>query len=431
MAKNIFKFKNGITLLHKRVKNVNGVAIDLIFKAGGYNDYWSKAGLAHFCEHVLMGFPTKSLTRQQRREQMQNYVGYNAYTSSQIMDFTLFTPKEDIESALDLMTDPFANIIINKEDFDSEYKIIQDEIITRVKYNKNKAYTVKRQLLSKNKELQNTQETPAGSISTLAKIQIEDVEKFIGEYFNKENLVVSIAGNLTKKEALHLIDKYLKPRIKNKGKTGFDFNQFLGYKDRRRAIKVKPDEKGKAYFGLNYNYSENKSRFLDRYKYFIFNILSSVLYEQVYSFYRDQNNLCYGARGEFCYNNIYESVNITIECQQNNLQKIIDKFKELKIVLSQPLDENLFQKHKKKIIGMTNLDNMKVRNLATNLYFQYDQFGDIFTKVESKKFLKKVKNITYQEANEIYQKFLKVRPIITIVSEENVKINFKDFYIAN
>ena len=80
---------------------------------------------------------------------------------------------------------------------------------------------------------------------------------------------------------------------------------------------------------------------------------------------------------------------------------------------------------------MVNLDNKKVRNLAINLYSQYDQFGDILTKRESKKFLKKVKNITYEEANEIYQKFLKVRPIVTIVSEYDIKINFKDFYDAN
>ena len=117
MAKNIFKLKNGITLIHKRVKNVNGVAVNLIFKAGGYNDYLGKAGLAHFCEHVLMGFPTLTSTKQQRLEQMKNYVVYNAYTSNQIINFTLFTPKEDIESAIDLMTDPFANIIINQEDF--------------------------------------------------------------------------------------------------------------------------------------------------------------------------------------------------------------------------------------------------------------------------------------------------------------------------
>lgn len=431
MAKNIFKLKNGITLIHKRVKNVNGVAVNLIFKAGGYNDYLGKAGLAHFCEHVLMGFPTLTSTKQQRLEQIKNYVVYNAYTSNQIINFTLFTPKEDIESALDLMTDPFANIIINQEDFESEYKIIQDEIITMVKYNKNKALTIKRQLLSKNKELRNTEAWPAGSIETLAKIKIEDIKTFINEYFNKENLVVSVAGNITKREALRLIEKYINPRIKDNGRVGFDFNQFLGYKDRTRAIKVKPDEKGKAYLNLNYNYRENKSRYLDRYNTAIFNILSSVLYEQIFSFYRDKNNLCYGASGEFCYHNIYESVFITIECQQNNLQKIIDKFKELKTILSQPLDKNLFGKHKKKIIGMVNLDNKKVRNLAINLYSQYDQFGDILTKRESKKFFKKVKNITYEEANEIYQKFLKVRPIVTIVSEDDIKINFKDFYYAN
>ena len=87
MAK-IINYKNKFKILYQRIKNINGVYFEIKFNAGGFNDFKGKAGLAHFCEHVLMGFSTKTYSKLERRELMKKFVYYNAGTSFTFMNFT-------------------------------------------------------------------------------------------------------------------------------------------------------------------------------------------------------------------------------------------------------------------------------------------------------------------------------------------------------
>ena len=427
MKNNIIKLNNGITVLYKKIKNINGVVFDLIFKAGSYNDYIGKSGLAHFCEHILMGFPTKSATKMQRREEMKNYYFYNAYTSSQIVNFSTFVPKEEIDKALNLITDPFKNIIIKKEDIEDERKIIKDEILTLVKRNRQMAYYLKTKKLSLNKEIQNREYSPAGSIESVNRIQMKDINKFLGEFFNKENLVIVVAGNIRKREVLTLIKKYINPRILDKGKRGFDFNNLLGYKKSKKIIKIKPVEDGKAYLNIEYDFKVNRERYMTMERSILLNIFSSMINEQIFTFYRDKNNLCYSANGIFSDTNIYESVVLSIECQEENLKDIISKFKEFKNVILN-YDEALFEKHKRKILGSFQIDLSSARVLAKNLYDFYDCFGEIPTERRKLKILKCIKNLKFENIKDKYIEFLNYPPIITIVSQNEININNNDFY---
>ena len=419
-----FKTRDGITVLSAYINNINGVLFELHFKAGAYNDPIGKAGLAHFCEHALMGFSTKTHTREQRNELDRKFQYKNAYTSNYEMVFVVCATKKEIEEAVDNMTDPFANIIYPQEEFDSEFKIISDEINTRKKTNSRLLGMILNKNQAKNKEINNCEQSQAGSIESISKIRLKDLQNFIESYINKKNLVVNVSGNLAPKEIERLIDKYVSPRIKADGEIGFNRMDNLGDKGPHYYFS-KSWEKSKALLCYDYKIEKHeKSAFYDLESAALRNITSKVMQEEASTYFRNKKELCYGCSfGMFKYIDA-TYVSFHVECQQENVDKIIEAYPDFIKSVEEQFSEERFNKHKKRTLGNMNFDVRGISAQADVNYDNYDKYGKILGENEDKILEKIYNSIKYEQAKEKIKLLKGKKPNIVIITDDE---KYKDF----
>lgn len=419
----IINYKNKFKILYKQIKAVTGVYFELKFKAGGYNDPKGKGGTAHFCEHALMGFSTKNRTRTDRQKDLYRFVEMNARTSYHYVSFYVRVPNTQIEEAVDRLTDPFANLLYLDSEFEAEKKIIQDEIVTRVKTNIATLSLEQRRELSKNPEIVNCELSPAGSKESLAKITLKDIKNYIDSYFNKDNMTIVVTGNISIKKLKKLIDKYVEPRIKDHGKIGFSRSDFKGYKD-KKYFYLQPVEKDKGLMCLLYFYGKrDMTKYMDRKYEEIIRILSVCLNEILFVFIRTKKELCYGSSIDVLNHNIYQATDVYLECQDDKISEVIEAYKEFYQTLPEDLDKGVFDRQKEKLENLANFDLKSTRMQAGILFSQYDDFGNIID--DDVKYTKKLyDSISYDDVNREYKKCFSVKPVLFIMSQNE---KFKDF----
>ena len=426
MAK-IINYKNKFKILYQRIKNINGVYFEIKFNAGGFNDFKGKAGLAHFCEHVLMGFSTKTHSKLERRELMKKFVYYNAGTSFTFMNFRIAVPYWDLEEALDLMTEPFLNLKLENNEFEAEKKIIEDEIVTRVKNNTMIAEHYERKLLAKNKELINSELMPSGSLESLNNITLQDIENLIDKYFNQKNMIINVVGNISKSKLMKLIKKYIENRISPNGLIGFTKKDYIGLKN-KKYVYAKPIEKdNSALLSLIYlNEKYDTTQPLNFRENLMYNILNSILDDKLFSFFRDEKELCYNTDVLILFQNIYKTLRVKIKCQEVALEKVLEAYKQFIITLPNDIEYDLFIKHKKKLEGMNNFDQdslFAIANMNFNHFYNYLNLTKNLPKFTRKIY----KIINYDDINQLYKKCFKVKPILSIISKNEDKYSNFDY----
>lgn len=424
MEQKIFKSKDGITVLYEFVPDIKGVVIELHFGAGANNDPIGKAGLAHFCEHVLMGFSTKRHTRDERTELRRKYQYFNAFTSFSEMTFVTSATNKDIEAALDLLTDPFDKIIYSQKQFESEFKIISDEISTKRLTNSGLSALILDKNQARNREIKNHEYSPAGSLESISHISLNDIKKFIYTFINKENLTINIVGNIAQEDAEKLIDKYVSSRVKPFGKKGFSRLDNLGDRGPHYYYS-KPYENGKGLISLDYKIEkQEKTAYYDRRTSAVNGVVSGLLNEVAFNFFRQKQELCYS-----CFARISQYIDTTyfsfgVQCAEKNIDKILDVYNEfISSILDEVTEERFVNRINKSISGIK-FDQLGIFDQADKNYSNYDRFGDLLGYQEYDYYEKLYKSITYQEVVSKLKLIANKKPNIVIITEDE---KYQDF----
>ncbi len=424
MEQSIFKSKDGIIVLYEYIPDIKGVVMELHFKAGGNNDPIGKAGLAHFCEHVLMGFSTKRHSREERTELRRKYQYFNASTSFSEMTFIACATNKEIDGAVDILTDPFDGIIYSQKQFESESKIISDEISTRRQTNGGLLALILDKNQAKNKEIQNHEYSPAGSLESLSRITLNDIKKFIYTFINKENLIVNVVGNITKDEVEALIDKYISTRIKPLGKKGFSRLDNLGDKGPHYYYS-KPYEKGKGLICLDYKLEKReKTAFYDRRNSAVNGVVSGLLNEVAFNFFRQKQELCYSCSARITQYVDTTYFSFSVNCAETNLDRIIEVYHEFISSIFNEITEERFVNRINKNIGGIKFDQLGIFNQADKNYSDFDRFGELLGDQEYDYYENLYKSITYQEVIDKLKLIAGKKPNMVVISEDGKYADF-------
>lgn len=427
MKTQLIKFNGDGKLLYTPVKGVQGVHIYLDFFAGSLNDPKGKLGVAHFCEHILAGFDTTNLKKEERCSLVRKFQGFNASTSREMMRFYIYTVKNHFMEALDLLTDPFANVVIEKTDFERERKVILDEVATRIKTNGREANNLYNTQAVKEAHYNNQIESPAGTCETVEKITIKDIRSFMEKYFTLSNLIITVAGNISKKEVMKGIKKFIIPRIKEKGEVGFR------PRDLKKDIMCGPKmmigqcmEKDKAYIEFNYkvDYQPFTGKIEDTD--YCRAILSSCLSEIIFKKLRLDNGLCYACSSRVKSAHRLRRLEDIIECAQGSLDRIIEEYLKHLQALPKDLDKAQFEKFKQKICESENYDIDRLFQIANGALEAYDMF-EILNYDKVKEYdMKRFSSVKYEEVNSLYKSLFKNLPQIMLFSSDE-KHHTKEF----
>jgi predicted Zn-dependent peptidase len=119
---------NGLTVSTDSIPNFETISVGVFVNVGSVNESENLCGVSHFVEHMAFK-GTTSRTAIQIAESIEAVGGHmNAYTSKEITAYHAKVLKEDLELAVDVITDIIQNSIFDDSEFEKERGVIIQEI---------------------------------------------------------------------------------------------------------------------------------------------------------------------------------------------------------------------------------------------------------------------------------------------------------------
>ena len=215
---NLKKFSNGLRLLTIPVTGAKTITILVLVPLGSRYETKTANGISHFIEHMMF----KGTKRRPNNFMIASELDgigaeYNAFTSKDHTGYWIKTTPDNINLALDILSDMLFNSTFNKDDFQKERGVILEEIKM---YEDNPLLYIEdffERSLYGNHPLG---WMISGPISGVKKLKREELFKYRKKFYQPNNILVGIAGNIKKNQTIELVKKYFShsPRKKNGNK---------------------------------------------------------------------------------------------------------------------------------------------------------------------------------------------------------------------
>ncbi len=172
------------------------VSIDFWFKAGCVFEESDKNGTAHFLEHMIFKGSNKIMPGEFDHK-IESLGGIsNASTGYDDAHYYVLIPKINFKESLALLTNIVLSPSINIHEFEKEKSVVIDEIKQQNDQPDEKLFNY---FLSRIWKNNNYGRTILGTEKDVQSLKIGDLEKFHKKFYNKKNISIAIAGNLSKK----------------------------------------------------------------------------------------------------------------------------------------------------------------------------------------------------------------------------------------
>lgn len=214
------KLSNGQTVIVKEVHDNPIVTIDTWIKTGSINENDANNGVAHFLEHMFFkGTKKYPIGKFDRILESRGGIT-NAATSKDYTHYYIIIPSKDFDLALDLHSDMLLNPIIPRNELEMERKVILEEI-SRGEDNPDNVL-----FKTINKAFYETHPYKRDIIGTkkiIETIPREELQKFYDTWYNPDNMITVVVGDIETEEVINKIEKSFKkitqqktPKIKYK-----------------------------------------------------------------------------------------------------------------------------------------------------------------------------------------------------------------------
>jgi zinc protease len=224
---NIFVYKdslpNGLKILIYPDTNSEIVSCQIWYKVGSYYEPENLTGISHLLEHMAFK-GSKNFPKNSYSETVRALGGIdNAFTSEFFTAYWADVGKDYYEIVLKMEADRMVNLTLAEKDFESEKRVVMEER----RLGENTPYSSLWEGFSLISYFLHPYRQPViGWMPVLERIKREDLVNWYKTYYQPNNALIMLAGNIKIDEALKKIKKYF-GKIKSKGKIKerftFDF----------------------------------------------------------------------------------------------------------------------------------------------------------------------------------------------------------------
>lgn len=195
-------FANGLTLVTERRPDMRSLSMGIWVKVGTRHERRAEAGMSHFLEHMLFkGTPTRSALDIAR--QMDRVGGeFNAFTSREHTCFHILLLERDARMGLELLTDILLHSDFDSTELERERKVILQEISMVEESPEELAFDL---FFEKIYPQHGLGRAILGSRSSIRRFKRTDILKFFREYYRPEQVVFSVAGDVSHSEVARAI----------------------------------------------------------------------------------------------------------------------------------------------------------------------------------------------------------------------------------
>jgi zinc protease len=203
-----FTLDNGLRLLVNEDKSTPLIAINILFCVGSRNENPERTGFAHLFEHLMFG---GSANIPSFDEPLQMVGGENnAFTNSDITNYYITLPADNIETGLWLESDRMLELQFSKQSLKVQKNVVTEEYRQRYL---NQPYGDIWLLLNPLAFKVHPYQWPTigKNIEHIQDATLEDVKSFFYSHYAPNNAIISLSGNIEPSKAFELINKWFGP----------------------------------------------------------------------------------------------------------------------------------------------------------------------------------------------------------------------------
>nr|WP_295875369.1 pitrilysin family protein [uncultured Chitinophaga sp.] len=202
---NKFTLANGLRVVVHEDHTTPMAVLNVLYDVGARDENPQQTGFAHLFEHLMFG---GSVNIPEYDEPLQMAGGENnAYTTSDLTNYYIQLPAENIETAFWLESDRMLSLAFSEKSLDVQRKVVSEEF---KEHYINKPYG---DVWHKMRELAYSTHpyrwmTIGKELSHIENAQLEDVKAFFFKFYRPVNAILSVAGNVTVEQVKTLAEKW-------------------------------------------------------------------------------------------------------------------------------------------------------------------------------------------------------------------------------
>lgn len=203
-----FTLDNGIRVVTEKIDYVKSASIGIWVNIGSNNEIDETNGMSHFIEHMLFK-GTNNRKANEIAEDMDNLGGQlNAFTSKECTCFYVKVLDENIQEAVDILSDMFFNSLFEQEEINKEISVVIEEIKMYEDSPEDVVHDKLTEIIFNNSPMAYN---ILGTEENLKTFTTENVLAYMKEKYSPYNTVIAIAGNFDEESFIKLInEKFIK-----------------------------------------------------------------------------------------------------------------------------------------------------------------------------------------------------------------------------
>lgn len=200
------KLKSGLKIIVVEMPDVRSVATMLFVRTGSRNETKEINGISHFLEHMVFK-GTKKFPDQLAVARAIEGIGgqLNAWTDQDHTNFYTVVPSRFADRGMEVVSELVCRPLLREEDLIHERGVILEEMNRRADSPDDYVWELAIEQMWPNQPLG----WPViGQKDVIEKIKIEQFKQYREKWYRPENMVLTVAGRITEKEATELAKKY-------------------------------------------------------------------------------------------------------------------------------------------------------------------------------------------------------------------------------
>lgn len=283
------KLDSGLRLLTVPLPNLESATVTVWAGVGSRYETDKIAGISHFLEHMVFKGSKKRPSAKEIAEAVDSIgAEFNAGTSKEWTNFYIKSPKANIETAFDVLSDMVLNPLIKEGDVEREKGVIVEEIGMYEDTPLMHIGDVFENLIFKGNNLGRD---IIGTRKSVKGLQRSDFVKYRKKHYHPENMLVTVAGGVDEKKVKELTEKYFEGIKKGKAQK---IKEYEPAQNEPRAL-LSEDKKEQAHFIIGFLAGERGGK--DRYaEQVLTNILGGGMSSRMFTEVREKRGLAYAVK---------------------------------------------------------------------------------------------------------------------------------------